>query len=78
MEKRVIKTRPGRKRKFPEGVRNQIVFTVDDDTFNRFIEAKDVLQNSMPEALKNIEISRVDAFRGLIEFFLNNHDNKED
>ena len=78
MEKRVIRTRPGRKRKFPEGVRNQIVFTVDDDTFNRFIEAKDVLQNSMPEALKTLEITKVDVLRALIEFFLKHNVNKED
>ena len=41
--------KPGRKRKFPEGTTNKMAFVVDDETLNRFIEAKDVLQNSMPE-----------------------------
>ena len=68
----------GRKRNSPEGARNQMSFVVEDETLNRFMEAKDVLQNSMPEALQTVKITKVDAFRGLIEFFLNNHDNKED
>ena len=53
-------------------------FVVEDETLNRFMEAKDVLQNSMPEALQTVKITKVDVLRGLIEFFLNNHDNKED
>ena len=70
--------KPGRKRKFPEGTRNKLSFVVDDETLNRFMEAKDVLQNSMPEALKTLEITKVDVLRGLIEFFLKHHVNKED
>lgn len=67
----------GRKRNSPEGTRNQMSFVVEDETLNRFMEAKDVLQNSMPEALQTVKITKVDVLRGLIEFFLNNHDNKE-
>lgn len=68
----------GRKPKYGLGTKNKLPFVVDDETLNRFMEAKDILQNSMPEALKTVEITKVDVLRGLIEFFLNNHDNKED
>ena len=57
--------KPGRKRKFPEGTRNKLSFVVDDETLNRFMEAKSILQNSMPEALKTVEITKVDVLRGL-------------
>ena len=70
--------KPGRKRKFPEGTTNKMAFVVDDETLNRFIEAKDVLQKSMPEALKTLEITKVDVLRALIEFFLKHNVNKED
>ena len=65
----------GRKRNSPEGTRNQMSFVVEDETLNRFMEAKDVLQNSMPEALQTVKITKVDALRGLIEFFLKHHAN---
>ena len=70
--------KPGRKRKFPAGTRNKLSFVVDDETLNRFMEAKSILQNSMPEALKTVEITKIDVLRGLIEFFLKHHANKED
>ena len=50
----------GRKRNSPEGTRNQMSFVVEDETLNRFMEAKDVLQNSMPEALQTVKITKVD------------------
>lgn len=53
-------------------------FVVDNTTYDRFTKAKDILQKSMPEALQTVKITKVDVLRGLIEFFLNNHDNKED
>ena len=69
MEKR------GRKPKYGLGGRNQMPFVVDNTTYDRFTKAKDILQKSMPEALQTVKITKVDALRGLIEFFLKHHAN---
>ena len=67
--------KPGRKPKYGVGGKNRMPFVVDNTTYDRFIEARDLLQNSMPEALQTVKITKVDALRGLIEFFIKHHAN---
>jgi hypothetical protein len=59
----------GRPKEYPEA-REKIQLQVNSQSLERFEQARKRMQNSLPKSLRALRISKSDAFRALVEFYL--------